>query len=160
MIREVKREEIPKCVSLIKKAFLTVADEFGFTEENAPRFTAFATDEERLLWQMDGEHRLMYVYEDAGVLYGYYSLLIQDNKECELNNLAVLPEYRHKGIGKQLLEHAYSTARENGCKLMNIGIVEENVKLKKWYEDNGAVHVGTQKFDFFPFTCGYLKKEL
>ena len=160
MIREVKREEIPKCVSLIKKAFLTVADEFGFTEENAPRFTAFATNDERLLWQMDGEHRLMYVYEDAGVLYGYYSLLIQDNKECELNNLAVLPEYRHKGIGKQLLEHAYSTARENGCKLMNIGIVEENVKLKKWYEDNGAVHVGTQKFDFFPFTCGYLKKEL
>ena len=160
MIREVKREEIPKCVSLIKKAFLTVADEFGFTEENAPRFTAFATNEERLLWQMDGELRLMYVYEDAGVLYGYYSLLIQDNKECELNNLAVLPEYRHKGIGKQLLEHAYSTARENGCKLMNIGIVEENVKLKKWYEDNGAVHVGTHKFDFFPFTCGYMKKEL
>jgi GNAT superfamily N-acetyltransferase len=160
MIREVKREEIPKCVSLIKKAFLTVADEFGFTEENAPRFTAFATNEERLLWQMDGEHRLMYVYEDSGVLYGYYSLLIQDNKECELNNLAVLPEYRHKGIGKQLLEHAYSTARENGCKLMNIGIVEENVKLKKWYEDNGAVHVGMHKFDFFPFTCGYMKKEL
>ncbi len=160
MIREVKREEIPKCVSLIKKAFLTVADEFGFTEENAPRFTAFATNEERLLWQMDGEHRLMYVYEDAGVLYGYYSLLIQDNKECELNNLAVLPKYRHKGIGKQLLEHAYSTARENGCKLMNIGIVEENVKLKKWYEDNGAVHVGMHKFDFFPFTCGYMKKEL
>ena len=160
MIREVKREEIPKCVSLIKKAFLTVADEFGFTEENTPRFTAFATNEERLLWQMDGEHRLMYVYGDAGVLYGYYSLLIQDNKECELNNLAVLPEYRHKGIGKQLLEHAYSTARENGCKLMNIGIVEENVKLKKWYEDNGAVHVGTHKFDFFPFTCGYMKKEL
>ena len=40
MIREVKREEILECVSLIKKAFLTVADEFGFTEENAPRFTA------------------------------------------------------------------------------------------------------------------------
>ena len=32
MIREVKREEIPECVSLIKKAFLTVADEFGFTD--------------------------------------------------------------------------------------------------------------------------------
>ena len=41
MIREVRREEIPECLSLIKKAFLTWADEFGFTEENAPRFTAF-----------------------------------------------------------------------------------------------------------------------
>ena len=43
---------------------------------------------------------------------------------------------------------------------MNIGIVEENKRLRKWYEDNGAVHVGTKKFDFFPFTCGYMKKEL
>ena len=66
MIREVKREEIPDCVSLIKKAFLTVADEFGFTEENAPRFTAFATNEERLLWQMDGEHRLMVELQKSG----------------------------------------------------------------------------------------------
>ncbi len=29
MIREVKREEIPECVDLIKKAFSTVAEEFG-----------------------------------------------------------------------------------------------------------------------------------
>ena len=47
-----------------------------------------------------------------------------------------------------------------GCSLMNIGIVEENTRLRKWYEDNGAVHVGTKKFNFFPFTCGYMKKEL
>ena len=107
MIREVKREEIPECVSLIKKAFLTVADEFGFTEENAPRFTAFSTTEERLMWHMDGEHRPMYVFEDDGVLCGYYSLLIQENNECELNNVAVLPDYRHKGIGKKLIDHAF-----------------------------------------------------
>ncbi len=63
MIREVLREDIPACVSLIIQSFMTVADEFGFTEENAPRFTAFATNEERLLFQMDEEHRPMYVYE-------------------------------------------------------------------------------------------------
>ena len=160
MIREVFHEDIPACVNIIKQSFKTVADEFGFTEENAPRFTAFATSEERLLWHMDGEHRPMYVYEEAGVLCGYYSLLIQENNECELNNLAVLPEYRHKGIGKQLLEHAYSAARDHDCKLMNIGIVEENTKLRKWYEENGAVHLGTHKFYFFPFTCGYMRKEL
>ena len=62
MIKEVRREDIPACVSLIKQSFMTVADEFGFTEENAPRFTAFATTEERLLWHMDREHRPMYVF--------------------------------------------------------------------------------------------------
>ena len=160
MIREVRREDIPACVNLIKQSFKTVADEFGFTEENAPRFTAFAIKEEWLVWQMDAEHRPMYLYEEDGVICGYYSLHILENNECELNNMAVLPKYRHKGIGKQLLEHSYSMAGDNGCKIMNIGIVEENTKLRKWYEENGAVHVGTQKFDFFPFTCGYLKKEV
>ena len=77
-----------------------------------------------------------------------------------MNNLAVLPDHRHKGIGKELLEHSYSAARDHGCRRMIIGIVEENKRLRKWYEDNGAVHLGTKKFDFFPFTCGYLKKDL
>lgn len=160
MIREAKREDIPECVSVIRKAFLTVADEFGFTEENAPRFTAFATTGERLLWHMDEEHRPMFVYEEDGVICGYYSLLIQDNNECELNNLAVLPDFRHNGIGKELIDHAFGVARGLGCKVMNIGIVEENVRLREWYEKAGAVHLGTHKFDFFPFTCGYMKKEL
>ena len=160
MIREVKREDIPACVNIIKASFKTVADEFGFTEENAPRFTAFATTEERLIWQMDNENRPMYLYEQDGKPCGYYSLLMQENAECELSNLAVLPEYRHCGIGKALLVHAYDIAKRETCKTINIGIVEENVVLRRWYEQNGAVHVGTKKFDFFPFTCGYMKKDL
>ena len=63
MIREVRRGEISACAELIRKSFQTVADEFGFTRENAPRFTAFATTEERLIWQMESEHRLMYLDE-------------------------------------------------------------------------------------------------
>ena len=58
----------------------------------------------------------MLVYEQDGVARGYYSLLMQDNNECELNNLAVLPEYRHCGIGKKLLEHTYESAKNQGYK--------------------------------------------
>ena len=159
MIRKIKREDIPECVKIIKNSFMTVAEEFGFTVENAPMFTAFATTEDRLFWQMDNENRLMFLYEENGIPCGYYSLLMQENCECELNNLAVLPECRHKGIGKKLLEHAYQTAAEEGCRIINIGIVEENRRLRRWYEENGAVHIGTKKFDFFPFTCGYMQKE-
>ena len=72
----------------------------------------------------------------------------------------MLEEYRHKKIGEKLLEHAIATARRMGCSQMNIGIVEENVRLRKWYETYGAEHIGTEKYDFFPFTCGYMKKML
>ena len=160
MIRKMNREEIPACVDLIRKSFMTVADEFGFTAENASRFTAFSISEERLLWQLDQEHRPMFVFEDAGVICGYYSLTIMEDHRCELNNLAVLPEYRHRGIGRRLLEHSFTTAHSMNCTLMIIGIVEENSRLRRWYETFGAVHVGTRKFDFFPFTCGYMKIEV
>ena len=77
MIREVKREDIPTCVKLIRRSFMTVADEYGITKENAPRFTAFAISDDRLYWQLDKEHRPMFVAEEDGVLCGYYSLLMQ-----------------------------------------------------------------------------------
>lgn len=160
MIQKIRRNEIQTCVEVICKSFMTVADEFGFTIENAPRFTAFATTEERLLYQLEKEQRLMFAYYENGKMVGYYSLLKQNEEECELNNLCVLEEYRHKKIGEQLLEHAFSEAKEMGCSQVNIGIVEENVKLRKWYEAHGAEHIGTEKYDFFPFTCGYMKKML
>lgn len=160
MIREMNRDEIPVCVDIIRKSFMTVADEFGFTEENAPRFTAFAVNDDRLIYQLDVQHRLMFVYVDDGVLCGYYNLLMNDNNECELGSLAVLPEYRHKGYGRELILHAIEQARKAGFAKLNLSIVEENQVLRKWYERNGAVHLGTKKFDFFPFTCGYMEIKL
>ncbi len=53
----------------------------------------------------------------------------QDNLECELNNLCVLPEYRHKRLGHKLLENAFDNARKMNCKKMNIRIVTGNPNL-------------------------------
>ena len=100
----------------------------------------------------------MFAFYENDKIIGCYSLLLQENKECELNNLCVIPTYRHKKIGANLLEHSFDTARKLGCVKMNIGIVEENEVLRKWYETFGFIHTGTQKFDFFPFTCGYMER--
>lgn len=160
MIKEVMEKDIDKCVDVICRSFGTVADEFGFTQENAPRFTAFATTSNRLRWHLMGEHRPMYAYYENDKIIGYYSLLRLENHACELNNVCVLPEYRHRGIGEELLKHAFESVMKIGCTKINIGIVEENVVLRKWYETFGFIHTGTQKFDFFPFTCGYMEKAL
>ena len=63
-------------------------------------------------------------------------------------------------FGSRLLVHAKDMAREQGCGVMNLSTVEENAVLRNWYEQNGAVHAGTEKFDFFPFICGYMKIQL
>ena len=159
MIRTALKEEIPEITAVIRESFMTVADTFGITRENAPRFTAFSISEDRLYQEME-EKRPMLVFESEGRISGYYSIKLLDDHTCELNNLSVLPEYRHRGIGGRLLQHAFETARSLGCTVMHIGIVEENAILRRWYESYGAVHAGTVKFEFFPFTCGYLIKQL
>lgn len=70
MIKEIDKKDISECVKVIRESFAIVADEFGFTIENAPRFTAFATTEERLYWHLDGEHRSMYAFYDNGKIVG------------------------------------------------------------------------------------------
>lgn len=159
-VRHMSLEEIPDAVQVIRTSFRTVADEFGFTQENAPRFTAFATDEGRLWYHFCMEKRPMFVYLVGSKIVGYYSLSILNESEVELNNLSVLPEYRHRGIGLKLLEDCFAKAKEIGRIRVKIGIVEENTVLKNWYEKYGFVHTGTEKFDFFPFTCGYMEKAI
>lgn len=159
MIREITEEDFEKCINVIRESFMTVAEEFYITRENAPAFTAFATDENKMKQWKYEQHRPMYGYFEDGKLVGYYNLMINEDM-CEVGSLCVLPEYRHKNIGKALLDDAISKAKELHSSKMILSIVEENKVLRKWYEDQGFVHLGTKKFDFFPFTCGYLGMEL
>ena len=160
MMKPIKEEHIAEVVAVIRESFLTVAERFGFTEENCPRFTAFATDEHRIRYQLMLEQRPAYGYFADGKLVGYYSLSKPENKECEISNLCVLPDYRHRGIGEELLCLALERAAELGCVKMNIGYVAENTQLREWYESFGFVYLGAKKFEHFIFTCGYMEKPL
>lgn len=160
MIREIEKSDIPECAAVIKDSFMTVAGAFGFTAENASGFTAFATNEEKILHWMNEQHRPMYGYFENDKLIGYYNLLVEENSECELGSLCVLPGYRHSGIGELLLNDAIAKAEKLGCRVMKLSIVEENTVLRQWYEAQGFRHTGTKKFDFFPFTCGYMEKKI
>ena len=96
----------------------------------------------------------LYAEED---IIGYMSVSKESDGSCELHNLAVLPEYRHNGFGKLLLDHAKETVKSLGGNTIKIGIIEESTVLKNWYISNGFVHTGTKKFDHLPFTSGYLE---
>ncbi len=160
MIRQITKQDIPECVEVIRASFLTVGKEFNITPENAPLFTAYATDEAKVNFWMDEQKRPMYGYFENGKMVGYYNLAIPSDNECELGSLCVLPEYRHNGIGEALLNDSIMRAKVLGLSKMNLSIVEENTVLRKWYENHGFTHVGTKVFDFFPFTCGYLEMML
>ena len=156
----VGKEDLNACADVIRRSFMTVADRFGLTKENAPRFTAFAVTEEGLARQLEGGRKMTALRSESGRIIGYCSLQPKDDGTAEMSNLCVLPEYRRSGYGELLLDDAREKARAARCKAITIGIVEENTALRQWYEKAGFVHTGTEKFDFFPFTCGFMCLEL
>ncbi len=99
----------------------------------------------------------MYALYAGKKIIGYMSLSRENDDAFELHNLAVLPEYRHKGFGKLMLDRAKDTVKSLGVKVIKISIIEESTVLKNWYIANGFVHTGAKKFDHLPFTSGYLE---
>jgi len=155
LIFPVERDMLPQCLEVIHKSFATVAKEFALTQENCPKHTSFIPLtflETHLLWGWQ-----TFGLFSGKKMIGYMSLSKKDDKVYELHNLAVLPEYRHYGFGKQMLDFAKETVKRSGGEKIEIGIIEESTVLKNWYIANGFIHTGTKKFDHLPFTCGYLE---
>lgn len=157
ILRIESKEQLNICLDIIHKSFQTVADELNLTKDNCPSHTAFIPIE-KLISQFEN-NTPMFLYQYNGNFVGYFSLSVNDDS-VELNNLAVLPAYRHLGIGKELVDYAIAYSKNTiGASKIKIGIVEENSTLKKWYEKIGFVHIGTNKFEHLPFTVGFMEKD-
>ena len=151
-------EQLNICLNIINKSFQTVADGMNLTKDNCPSYTAFMLIE-KLISQFEN-NMPMFLYQYNGYFAGYFSLSINDDS-VELNNLAVLPKYRHLGIGRELVDYAITYSKNIlGANEIKIGIVEENTILKEWYEKIGFVHTGTKKFEHLPFTVGFMETEV
>ena len=159
MILEIEdKSKLPISLEIIQKSFATVADEFHLTKENCPGHTAFMTLD-KLQNSFKSGNRMFLYYSDS-IPVGFFSLKQIDCETWELDHLSVLPEYRHCGIGKDLLDYAEETVHEQNGKLLKIGIMEENEQLKQWYLQNGFVSTGTSHFEHLPFTVGFMKKDV
>ncbi len=153
-IRAVLEQELAQCAAVLREAFGTVAKEFLLTSENCPTNAAFITEE-----RLTEEYRMgkeMFVLCKDDTLIGFAELTQNDDTTCELGRLAVLPKYRHMGGGKMLLDYVKDQAKKRGVGQIIIGIIEENTRLKQWYEAHGFVHTGTKRFDHLPFTVGFM----
>ena len=65
--------------------------------------------------------------------------------ECELENIAVLPAVRRRGIGKQLLEALKLAANETNCESVFLEVRESNQPARAFYENVGFKQEGRRK---------------
>lgn len=155
MIRQLKYSDLACCVKVIRESFATVARDFELTEQNCSNHTSFIKLEK--LQNQFNKGILMFGYFCDDEIVGYVSLTKIDNLIYELNNLAILPEYRHKGYGTELMDFCKEKVKELGGGKITIGIIEENSTLKNWYAAYGFIHTGTQRFVHLPFTVGFME---
>lgn len=159
MIKQVKsKNQLNTCLEIIRSSFATVAEKFCLTENNCPSHTAFMAID-KLEKQFD-EGKLMFLFYYNDIPVGYFSLTKCSDDEWELNNLAVLPDYRHLGIGKAMVDFAVKTSKSHAVNKLSIGIIEENTQLKNWYLNLGFNHISTRKFEHLPFTVGLMERVL
>lgn len=143
------------CQNIIHNSFRTVADDFNLTIDNCPNHTSFITEDK--LKKQFSDKTDMFLYEKDGEYIGYFSLIKKSCKIYELDNLSVLPSFRHFGIGREMVEYAKSYVDSKNGERISIGIIEENTVLKEWYKQLGFEHKGTKKFEHLPFTVGFME---
>lgn len=159
MIKQVENEEqLNIRLDVVRKSFATVAKEFGLTKSNCPSHTAFITMDKLEKQYDDGRPMFLFYQDDVPV--GYFSLAKSSEEEWELNNLAVLPEYRRLGIDKTMVDYAITTVKNYGGNKISIGIIEENSVLKNWYLNLGFKHISTRKIEHLPFVVGFMELEV
>lgn len=66
----------------------------------------------------------------------YHKIGVPDNS-LYIESLAVIQEYRSKGIGKELVECAVQQAKSNAYKKVSLFVFEDNKRGQKFYEREG-----------------------
>jgi len=145
-------KEIAEIVSLSNK---DVAAKFGITKENNPKHPSFYDEswalsdfergEEYFLFKLDGENAGCVAFEMPNPDFGY------------LNRLSVLPAYRKRGIGAELVRHVFDYAQSKGVPEISIGIIAKHTDLKNWYKKLGFVENGFKKFPHLPFDVLFMR---
>ncbi|MBO5408232.1 MAG: ribosomal protein S18-alanine N-acetyltransferase [Clostridia bacterium] len=93
---------------------------------------------------LTNENAVYFCIEDAGKVIGYVGMW-QSFGEGNINNIAVLPEYRRKGYGKLLLEYLVAYGREHNFSFLTLEVRESNQEARSLYRSVGFLEVGRRK---------------
>lgn len=99
---------------------------------------------------------MMFAYIKDEIIVGFLGIKIE-NDICKLNDIIVLPEYRGVGIGEELLKFCKNKAKDLKATKITLGMIDDNSRLKKWYEERGFTNIGYRQFDGTPFLVGYME---
>ena len=156
MIISIDRNDLPACLEILHIGYETIAEEFGLTEKNCPDRGRASLPFEKLVADFENG-TMMFGYYANEKLVGFLGMKMHDNGVLTLDDIVILPGYRKRGYGKELLDHCRKSAKELGAAKIQLGMIDDNKRLKRWYEENGFVNIGYVNYDEAPFTVGRME---
>ena len=152
-------KEAEELAAVIRASFITVAEDFEITPENAPTNPAFLQKDD-LLKSAENKGVNYYGYYEYGKLIGCYALEKALQGTYYLERLAVVPEERHRGIGMKLVMDSFQRVKERGGVKVSVAIIDEHQVLKDWYKSIGFKETGRKTFSHLPFNVCFLEYNL
>ena len=145
--------EIESSLQVIRASFRTVAEEMGLTERNCPSHPSFITLDK--LTALSKKARCTGLFLD-GMQAGFVAMEKAEHGVYYLDKLSVLPQHRHRGFGKKLVECVLARVKEEGGSTVSLGMIDSHTVVKEWYGKLGFRVTGTKKFDHLPFTVCFM----
>ena len=144
-------------MEILNKAFLTVAQQYNFTKENAPTFPAFIRHD-----KIDDFLKgiKMYGYKLNDKIIGCAGYSYNKDHIYFIKRLATLPEYRHLGVGKKLLEFIENEIKNLGGKKIEIHVIDKNIVLREWYKKLNYIEIKIDENKTLPFNSCTMIKEI
>jgi ribosomal protein S18 acetylase RimI-like enzyme len=144
--------------NLVNQAFITVALQFGYTEEQAPSFPAFIHSSVISDQMTDGLK--FFGFKTEGDIVGCAGYRRRDDCLYVIERLAVLPEFRRRGIGERLMKHIENTIKKKHGDKLEVSIVDNNQTLKDWYKRLGYQELRIEEYARLPFKVCVLQKPI
>ncbi len=93
---------------------------------------------------MESFWNLFLVIQKGEKLIGYGTACVIAG-EGEIQRIAILPEFRQKGLGRELLAALVKTAKERGARSVTLEVRESNLPARRLYISAGFQEEGRRK---------------
>lgn len=151
-------EDFDQWTDVIRRSFITVAQAFGLSEELVPSHGAFIKVE--TLHRMHQRGVVFFGLMADGLPVGFVAIKKGQGPDYRLEKLAVLPSYRHCGLGKGLVEKGVRYVMSQGGGNMTIGVIEDHTDLVNWYRGMGFVTCKSKSFKHLPYRVCFMKRPI
>ena len=157
-IAQLTQTQLLGYLSIIRQSFHTVAEVYGLPAENCVASGSFIKMD-----QLMGDFRRgvkLFGCLCDGVSVGYMQMEMTEPGRYVLDKVAVLPEYRGKGIGAAMVDYATTYAIKHGGLKLTVSVFAIDTALIGWYQRHGFVLRDTVTKPGLPLEVACMEKDL